>query len=262
MADRPPPASPLAGRTILLARPEGQGEPLAVMLVAAGAMVLRFAAIRIEPPVDPGAARDALARLDRFDGAIFVSANAVRAAFAMLDRPWPAAVPALAVGPTTAEALRARGVACVLAPTDRFDSEGLLELPLLASPAGRTFLIVRGAGGREALREALQARGANVAIAEVYRRTAPAALPEDIGDAWRGGGIDAIVAHSAEAIANLLGCLDPDLRSRAVTTPMFVPHPRIARAARAAGLTNVHETTTGDGPMVKATQQFFATVER
>jgi uroporphyrinogen-III synthase len=55
------------------------------------------------------------------------------------------------------------------------DSEGLLALPVLQDVEGQHFLIFRGQGGRELLRETLQARGAKVTVMELYRRELPTA---------------------------------------------------------------------------------------
>jgi hypothetical protein len=47
--------------------------------------------------------------------------------------------------------------------------------PRCRSVAGQHFLIFRGQGGRELLRETLQARGAKVTVMELYRRELPTA---------------------------------------------------------------------------------------
>lgn len=57
----------------------------------------------------------------------------------------------------------------VLAQTN-FDSEHLLNHPVMQSVQQQTVMIVKGQGGRKLLETRLQARGAKVVLLEVYRR--------------------------------------------------------------------------------------------
>ena len=67
-------------------------------------------------------------------------------------------------------------------------SESLLDLPGFADLAGRGVLLVKGSGGRELLREALAARGAEVLDVAVYRREAVAPTADRDRGAGSGAG--------------------------------------------------------------------------
>ena len=108
-------------------------------------------------------------------------------------------------------------------------------------------VIFRGEGGRELLGETLRARGAAVEYAECYRRVRPELDPAPLLEAWAGSGLDAVTVTSSEGLRNLAEMVG---RSRAASgcsrTPLFVPHPRIAEAARGLGVRTVIVTGPGD----------------
>ncbi|MDR1648566.1 MAG: uroporphyrinogen-III C-methyltransferase [Zoogloeaceae bacterium] len=275
-----PASLPLAGRRILVTRPEAQAGDLCDAITTAGGDPLRF------PLLDIVAAPDAMlvngaAATHAAQGAlvIFVSPNAVHHGLPYF-LPWPAAARAAAVGAGTAQALTNAGIPDVLLPAGHFDSEGLLALPELAAAAiaGREILMVRGNGGRELLEETLSARGATVIPLTAYHRTAPA--PERLADLREilvFCPVDAITLSSSEMVASLatlfsgaqprfpawqeaLGngkhavhSLDWEgfIRHILFDRPLFVTHPRIAETARVAGFTHVVQTATSDAGLVE-----------
>ena len=251
-------SAPLAGRRILVTRPRAQSAGLAKRIADAGGEAILFPAIEIAAPADAAPARALLGRLEDFDIAVFISANAAERGLALLGRPWPGAVRAAAVGSGTRRALEERGVRQVIAPEGRADSEALLALPAFAQMAGRRVAIIRGEGGRERLREALQARGAAVEYAECYRRLRPQADPAPLLAEWSRGAVHAVTVGSAEALANLLAMLGEPVARLAADTPLFVPHPRVAEQARRLGAARVVVAGPGDGEMLAALVAYFA----
>jgi uroporphyrinogen-III synthase len=249
---------PLAGRRIVVTRPRGQAAALARQIGEAGGEAILFPAIEIAPPADAGPARALLGRLEDFDFAVFISANAAERGLALLGRPWPASVRAAAVGPGTRRRLEECGVREVIAPEGRADSEALLALPAFASMAGRHVAIIRGEGGREVLREALQARGAAVEYAECYRRVRPQADPASLLSDWGRGAVHAVTIGSAEALANLRAMLGGTGARLVADTPLFVPHPRVAEEARRLGVARAVVAGPGDGEMLAALVAYFA----
>ncbi len=232
--------APLAGLRIAVTRPRHQAAGLAAQIQALGGSPLLFPLLEIEPASDPSALRDFAQRAAQFQLLIFISPNAVHYAMRTL-RSMPPGVRAAAVGQGSARALRALGVASVLAPRDRFDSEALLALPELQQISGWRIAILRGDGGRELLGNTLKARGAEVEYVTCYRRS-QAAL--DVA-ALQAARPDAITLTSSEALAHLdavLGTAAAAIKS----VPLLVPHPRIASAARAAGWQSVLTTASGD----------------
>lgn len=260
-----PPAAhpgPLAGIGVVITRPAKQAATFAERLAALGGVPFICPAMVIAPPADDAPFRDALHRLAGFDFAIFVSANAADAVLAA-GPAWPATLTAVAVGPTTAEALRAGGITRILVPPRRFDSEGVLELPELQAVAGRRFALFRGGGadggrGRETMREVLCARGAEVVPVQCYRRLRPTVGAEALLEAWRAGRVDAVMATSTEVIDNFLDLLGESGRTLLAGTPLFVPHPRIARHAAARGLSSVVTTEATDAGLLAGLLQHFS----
>lgn len=236
---------PLAGRRILVTRPSELAGPLADAIAREGGEAVRYPAIEIADLEDTAPVRALLARAKAFDLAVFVSPSAVRKAFALHPAPWPARI--AAVGEGTRRALQGRGLAGVIAPEGRADSEALLGLPELRALSGRAALIVRGVGGRELLAEALAARGARVEIAECYRRVRPDTPPPR-------GELDAACANSVEALESLAARLGAD-RLRAM--PLVVPHERVAERARALGLGRAIVAGPGDAQALAALVAYF-----
>ncbi len=223
----------LAGLTLVVTRPRRQAGPFTTAATREGATCIALPAIEIER-VPLGAAERARSAPDAYDWAIYTSANAVEASFDQL--PPPSRCRIAAVGRATARALESHGVVVHALPEGRADSEGLLELPVFSTLEGRRVLILRGVGGRELLRDELQARGATVHVAEVYRRVPaspdPAALAA-LERALAGGARNVVVAvTSVEVIDGLLGMVPPALAESLRDCALLLPGARVAQAAR------------------------------
>jgi len=234
-----PRAAPLAGRRILVTRPDAQAEGLAQRIRDAGGEPVCVAAIEVRDLAVPGPFHDVADRLESFDLAIFVSRNAVRKALAMLrarrgGKTWPVRLGVATVGQGSRAELVAQGFARVLAPPAKSDSEALLALPELVRVNGKRIVIFRGDEGRRLLGETLAARGATVEYAACYRRVRPADGGR-LREAWAGG-LDAVTVSSAEGLANLIAMLGNDAAQRMSGVPLFVPHARVAEEALQRGL--------------------------
>lgn len=250
----------LAGRGVVITRPRGQAARTAQLVEAAGGCAILFPALEIADVEASPALIGLIDRLERFDYATFISPTAVERAMDLVRarRAWPAGLRAAAIGRGTARALERCGVAPVLSPAERFDSEGLLALPELRVVHGKSVVIFRGEGGRELLGDALRARGARVEYAACYRRVRPTVDPQPLLDGWSRGAIHAILATSGEAVRNLFDMVGVSGRDRLRGTPLFVPHERIAAVAAALGIGCVTVTEPGDAGMVAGLIRFFA----
>ena len=255
-------APALGGRRVVVTRPAGQAAHLAALIGAAGGEPLLFPVLEIFDAHDLRPALALIERLEMFDLAIFISANAVDKALALVGarRSWPPALRVVTVGRGSERALRRHGFTAVIAPAERFDSEGLLELPELKQLAGKRVVIFRGEGGRELLGETLSARGAVVEYAECYRRGPPHADPAPLLALCARGGLDAFTVTSSEGLANLHALLGEAGRPCLQNTPLFAPHERIAAAARALGVRTVVLTAPGDEGLIAGLSAFFAKV--
>lgn len=254
-------ALPLAGRGVVITRPQAQAGRLAQRLAAIGARTLVFPVIDIAPLDDITPLQALRARLVEFDYAFFVSANAVEHALVAMPKAcWPAGLQVVTVGPGSAQALRAAGFAEVLLPAERFDSEGVLALPIFQPDRirGRRVLVLRGDGGRELLAETLRERGAEVEQVSCYRRRCAATDPAPLTTALAAGALHALSLTSGEGAANFVAILGARAADALARLPVFVPHPRIAERVRALGAAQVIETAAGDDGLVAALVAFFA----
>lgn len=233
-------AAPLTGLRAVITRPREQGRGLCSRIEAAGGEALAFPTLLIAGPADPASALAALGRLPQTDLVVFASPNAVRWGLDLMARHGLTleGKRIIAVGTGTAAALGDAGVRDVQLPAAQQSSEGMLALPALAPErvAGCSVLIIRGNGGRELLRRELTRRGARVTVAEVYRRECPAADPAPLARLLAAGGVQVIVATSAEGLRNLFAIMDSALHPRLRQLPMLVVGARMAAAARALGV--------------------------
>lgn len=252
----------LAGRRVVLTRPAGQARKLATLISAAGGEPVLFPALEILEASDLRPAVALIDRLDAFDLAVFISANAVNRGLALVQarRNWPAGLGVAAVGSASARALHRHGFDAVIVPKEGADSEALLDLPELKDVGGKRVVIFRGEGGRELLAETLAARGAAVEYAECYRRGRPEADAAPLLELWERHQLDAFTVTSSEALANLAEMLGKAGAQCLKTTPLFVPHQRIAAAARTLGVESVVLTSPGDQGLVAGLVSFFARV--
>jgi len=230
----------LAGVGVLVTRPAHQAERLARLIEADGGRAIRFPTIEIAAPADSAQLRQTIEGLADIDIAIFISPNAVTGAFELMrahGRTLPARSLIAAVGEATARELAQHGIAQAAIPA-RFDSEGLLAMPELASIAGKRVAIFRGAGGRELLGATLTARGAHVAYAECYRRLLPQADSSALAARWARGEIDVVSITSAEGLRNLHAMLGAAAAAWLVETPVIVVSTAQAAACRELALTH------------------------
>jgi uroporphyrinogen-III synthase len=246
---------PLQGVGVLVTRPEQQATPLCRLLESAGAVALRLPAIDIRPAADTRDIRLRLGTIEAFNVVIFTSANAVRFGSALLDQRDNLML--AAIGPATARALGEAGYRVTVTPTGGFDSENLLLHPALAHPAGRRILLIKGVSGRDLLERELTQRGAEVVVADVYKReraSPSAATLEALEVAFAAGKIQVVTATSVEIAAGLLDIVTPALRRDFDHVHWLVPGARVAAALRERGVSGpiLQASTAEDQDLVAA----------
>ncbi|MGE5615471.1 MAG: uroporphyrinogen-III synthase [Bacillota bacterium] len=245
---------PLEGLGIVITRPRAAAEPLARRLEREGARPFVFPALAIEA-LPPSPVLDAaLALLAQSRLAIFVSANAVEHGLAHARRhgPWPKRVRVAAIGDATAQALRNSGFRDVISPPERHDSEALLALEPLKSVDGERVVIFRGQGGREALKETLEARGALVTYAECYRRMCPAADAAPLLQAWSRGEVQAVNVLSRETLENFMTLVGAQGEAMATRTTLVVPHEAVGAHPAARRFARMIVSHPGNDGLVKS----------
>ncbi len=256
-----------AGRGILITRPAHQSASLAERVRAAGGEPILFPALEIAALADLSALDAVIDRLDDFDWALFVSPNAAAMAMGRIRarRAWPARLRAAAIGRGTTRELARSGLEFVVAPSERFDSEALLAQPELQQVSGQSIVIFRGDGGRELLGDTLAGRGARVEYAECYRRVQPAVDPQALAHLlarWERKEVHAVTAASAETLRNLFVMVGVSGQVLLRATPLFVPHERIAQAARELGVATVVVDGPGEDGLVEGLARWFGGQDR
>ena len=244
----------LGGRGIVITRPAGEAERLALLVQKAGGVSMLHPAIGILDAPDPVQLDALIDRLDAFDLAIFISPSAVDKAMTRIiaRRSLPATLSLATIGPGGVRALRRFGITEVIHPQGvRPDSEALLATDALQRMQGKRVVIFRGDGGRELLGETLRARGAQVDYASCYQRAKPVIDVAALNSAAHAGHIAAVVFTSSEGMHNFHDGLDDAGRAWLRDMPLVVPHPRIAAAARALGCTRVIESAAGDEALLQ-----------
>jgi uroporphyrinogen-III synthase len=250
---------PLAGIDILVTRPPHQAGELADKIRMAGGNPVLFPVIEILDIPNLNPLLDLIGRLDEFDIAIFISPNAVTKAMSLISakRTLPVKLKIVAVGQGTARELGNFGVTGVIAPALRFDSEALLDLPLLRQVKGKRIVIFRGDKGRELLGESLLKRGAVLEYAECYRRVMPKSATASSLSTWANDQMKAITITSSEGLRNLCDMVGETGGAWLKKTPLFVSHVRIAQVAGNLGFAHVILTTAGDDGLLEGLLNYF-----
>jgi len=208
---------PLAGKRVLVTRTREQASTLVTALAAEGALPLVLPAIAIERRADAGAVAAAIAglRAGRYGWVVFTSEHGVGTWFGLLreagaDARVFAGTRLCAIGPATARALAAHGLAADLVPPEAI-GEATAEALIAAGVAGAAVLLPRAHGGRDVLPDRLRAAGAAVDDLPLYLAAPPAELPADVLAAVRAGEIDVVTFTSSSTVRNLAQTLGGNL---------------------------------------------------
>ena len=227
---------PLHGRRVVVTRARAQASGARRRPCAAlGAEVVELPAIRIEPRTRrPRRCARAVAAIGEYALVCLTSANGVRLLFealaaAGLDARALAGATVAAIGPGTAAALAAHGIAADVVP-ERFVAEALVEALAEIEVEGRRVLVARAAEARDVLPDALRERGAEVDVVALYETVREQPEPEAI-EAARGA--DYVTFTSSSTVRNLSEALGGELPAGARVVSIG---PITSAAAREAGL--------------------------
>ncbi len=237
----------LAGFTVLVCRPKIQSERLMQLFAAQGANPVLFTPIAILP--QPKKLSELNEVFLQADWVVFVSPSAIDVTAQFLDfRRFNGQL--FCVGKPSADKLMNVSGKTVYYPQNQSDSTALLQLSIFEQAFGKKVLIVRGEGGRGELIRALNDKGAQVFVEEVYQRTR---LPLD----WKlfeslvqNEQIKAVCVTSAE-IAEILFMEAPVTAQAQLSRLLFlVPHERIQERLQRLGAQHIIVTEAGDENMV------------
>jgi uroporphyrinogen III methyltransferase/synthase len=199
---------PLHGRTVVVTRARAQASGLAKTLHGLGATVVELPAIRVESLIDAEEARAAAKAIRDYDLICLTSPNGVKLLFeaiadAGLDARALAGATIAAIGPGTARALAANGIAADVIP-ERFVAEALVEVLEDVEVDGKRVLVARAAEARDVLPDALRERGANVDVVALYETVREAPDEAAIAAAQ---GADYVTFTSSSTVKNLIAAL-------------------------------------------------------
>lgn len=166
----------LAGRRVLITRARKQASKLANELRARGASIIEIPAIEIRPPRSYRALDAALESINKYDWLILTSVNGVEALLQRLRklRLTMAALRHLkvaAIGPATAQAIRAAGLRVRIVPRE-YVAEAVVAA-LSDKVAGKRVLLARARVARDVIPRELRRLGAQVDVVEAYETVIP-----------------------------------------------------------------------------------------
>jgi uroporphyrinogen III methyltransferase/synthase len=222
-------------RRILVTRPAAQADRLAGLLRARGLTPVTVPTVAIDA-ASSTAELDAM--LDSLDGAtwlVLTSANGAETLAARLaasGHRLPDGVRVAAVGPATADALRAAAIRVDHVPDDYLTVaivDGLGDL------RQRRIVLARADAATPDLRDALEARGAIVQEVVAYRTVEGSASSRDPLRAALHDDLAGIAFTSSSTVRGLLRLASPVDRGRARCIPAFCIGPVTADTARRHG---------------------------
>lgn len=246
---------------ILVTRPAHQAEHLCSLVNDQGWSAIRFPTLSIIA-VDNTVFKQQIKNLGQHQWLIFISVNAVSFALkanngkidGFLDKP------IAAVGKATAKALRLAGLTVALLPESTFNTEGLLATEEMQHVKGKSCLIIRGQGGREALADELRLRGAKVDYMEVYAREIPGANNEELCNMLTQNKVDAITITSGDALKNLIEMISVSLHDKLQAVLLIVVSERIKVLAEHYNFKHIAVTDNpGDTAIIKTIKMSLKT---
>lgn len=247
------PSKQTKNRTLLITRPAHQSSELSRLVEANGNSAYLFPTIEIRPVDDYSALLKKIDVLNKSDYAFFISPNAVTYAInAISDSigPIPGSLILACVGAGSVAALNSAGYQCHLSPTEKFNSEALLELPELQNVKNKKIVIFRGNGGRNKLRDELKNRGAHVEYIECYQRSMPDTDIKSIVADLEQNNIDIISFTSADAARNIVAMLGKQAEY-IFKLPVIVVSKRIADVCKTIGFTgNILQTESASNEAI------------
>ena len=237
---------------VLVTRPARQATSTCHAIAALGHQVHVLPCLDIVP-INPSDNRYQINKakaldLDHYQHVIVISTNAAEHFLALAEDywpQWPIRQTYWGMGKTTAALLQVAGLTDVKHSTVGDTSEDLLKALLPVLLPYEKVLIVRGLGGRETLKEALEAQHVQVDYLECYQRQAPNITTDDIV-ALQAFNPQVVVLQSGETLTHYHQYLAPRLQT--LTTKqehapiVIVPSQRVLAQAKALGVKNCRQS--------------------
>lgn len=220
---------------ILVTRPTAQADDLAGLLRARGLVPVTVPTVAIDAASTAGNLDAMLRTLDGAAWLVLTSANGARALAERLSttgRRLPDALQVAAVGPATADALRAAGIEVSHVPRRHLTlaiAEGLGDV------RGRRVVLARADAATPELHAALEERGAIVEEVVAYRTVEGPPRSRDPLHVSLHDDLDGVAFTSGSTVRGLMRLASPVDRGRARCIPAFCIGPVTAATARTFG---------------------------
>ena len=234
---------PLLGKRIIVTRAREQASGLAKSLTELGAETLECPAIKIAPLADYSAIDSAIDNLPAYKWLIFTSANGVKYFWQRLeakDRDSRAlgAAKVAAIGPGTADALRAKGVIADFTPSAYVAEEVASQLIKRegSALAGQKILLPRATKTRTVLEETLMEAKAAVDPIPVYDTVTGEGCDEEVIRLLNEGKIDCVTFGSSSSATNFLKIASPETLGSHPETLLAAIGPVTAKTLEERGL--------------------------
>ena len=229
----------LNGLRILNTRPQEQALSLNQEILKVNGISIDFPTLKIKA-TSPNWIKS-LPDLNDVEIALFISANAVKYTFTLLEknkRKWPEQIHVIAIGQSTAQALEHKGIRVTERPLLP-DSEHVLKLPSLQQIKHKKLILFKGEGGRPLIEEYLQAQRAQLIVLSVYKRALPTINHQFSNSLWREDAVDIILLTSEESIHNLFKLFSQEAHGWLKNKPCVVISERLAQTALTLGIKKI-----------------------
>jgi uroporphyrinogen III methyltransferase/synthase len=176
--------------------------------------VREFPTISVEPLDDYAEVETAILQLARYQWVVFTSVNGVKHFWRQLraiglDARIFGGMQIAAIGPATADELRARGIEPDFIP-EKYVAEHVVKGLLERGIAGSDVLIPRAKVAREVLPRELKAAGCNVTVLPVYETRLGQASGDEIMEALGAGDIRYVTFTSSSTVENFFELVPAD----------------------------------------------------
>lgn len=232
---------PLLGKGVVVTRAREQASDSASLLAEHGADVIQFPTITITPLDDYSLVRNTIKGLKEYHWVVFTSVNGVRYFWRELeglglDSRALGGRKIAAIGPATADALRAKGIAPDFIP-EKFVAESIAEGMTALGMEKARVLLPRARVARDVLPEALARAGARVDVLPVYETQPSSARKDEVLEGLASGRIHCVTFGSSSTVGNFLSLIPADTLKQYPDVRLACIGPVTAKTLEAAGLT-------------------------
>ncbi len=233
---------PLLGRRIVVTRAREQASDLVRRLSEAGADCIQFPTIQVAPPGDWSPVDRAIEAIEQYAWIVFTSVNGVDFFFRRLfekgrDVRALGHLRTAAIGPATADRLRARGLNSDIVPQS-YRAESVVDAFAATDVAGQRILLPRAREARSVLPVELGRMGASVDEVTAYETKQATSDADDLIARLDAGTVDMVTFTSSSTVKNFHRLLPPDRVDRLLEGVTIASiGPITSQTARELGLT-------------------------